>query len=296
MSDIGTITEIEPEDGLGWIELDGSGDRVRFGGTACKGFVPSVGMKVEVLGTRPGYGGTVKATELTQVKGAAAAASSAGATEEGPAPRVGLHTVQSAGARADELLLKLLASADVNDSLHADLEAASFRVQPQPGLELGCKNPWLYAVASSGEGRALGIYDHPMFGEHPAQPWVLWDGSAGTLRFVAEDTGGLLVRVLATAAAAGVDAETVGRLRADLVKLGMPDEEGEPIGEGVKVPWLPPDEGELRSLDEYLAETDGAEMERGLLAHAFRHGDAQADAQLRSIYEAWEWSLPSWVS
>ena len=63
MSEVGTIVSIEPEDGLGWIEMP-NGDRVRFGGTACKGFVPAVGLAVEVVGTRPGYGGTVKATEL----------------------------------------------------------------------------------------------------------------------------------------------------------------------------------------------------------------------------------------
>ncbi|RLB57293.1 MAG: hypothetical protein DRJ42_00925, partial [Deltaproteobacteria bacterium] len=95
MSDIGTITELEPEDGLGWIEL-GNGDRIRFGGTACKGFVPAIGMTVEVHGTRPGFRGTVKATEVTQVKGAAvpkATAGAPGAPAAAAAPRTNLHTL-----------------------------------------------------------------------------------------------------------------------------------------------------------------------------------------------------------
>ncbi len=33
----GTIVELNPVDALGWIELD-EGGRIRFGGTACKGF------------------------------------------------------------------------------------------------------------------------------------------------------------------------------------------------------------------------------------------------------------------
>lgn len=299
MSDIGTITEIEPEDGLGWIELE-TGDRVRFGGTACKTFVPAVGMTVRVLGTRPGYGGTVKATELEQIGDApkAGLAAVAGAVGAQPVavPRTSLHTVQNSGVRADDLLLTILGRADVDDQLHADLEAVSFGVQPAPGPELACPNPWFYAVAQDGAGNAFGIYAHPMYETHPAQPWLYWSREAGVLRLLAADTGGVLPQVLATAAAASVDPATIARLRSDLVKLGMPDVEGEPHGGGAKVDWLPPDDAELRPLDDYLAETDGTEMERGLLAHAYRRGDAHAAETLRSIYQAWEWSLPSWAS
>lgn len=297
MSDIGKITEIEPEDGLGWIELE-SGDRVRFGGTACKGFVPAIGMVVRVVGTRPGYGGTVKATELARVADAPKEFADRPAAEgAAPQPRTNLHAVQSSGVRADDLLLKLLGRADVDDGLHADLEAASFRPKAAPGLEIGCRNPWFYAVAEDGAGNAYGLYAHPMFAEREAAPWLLWRSDLGALRFVADDSATLFARVLASAAAAGVDAQRVARLRADLEKLGMPQAEAPPVGEGEKVGWLPPDEAELRPLDDYLAETDGGEMERGLLAHAFREGgEARAAEALRSLYGMWQWSLPAWAA
>jgi hypothetical protein len=61
----GTIVELDPVDALGWIELD-EGGRVRFGGTALKGWHPSqgVGTRVEVRGTVPGFRGVPKAVEV----------------------------------------------------------------------------------------------------------------------------------------------------------------------------------------------------------------------------------------
>jgi hypothetical protein len=66
---LGTIVEIVPVDGLGWIQLD-SGERIRFGGTACRGFpaFPGVGTRVEVVGTEPGYRGVVKAVMVVPVE------------------------------------------------------------------------------------------------------------------------------------------------------------------------------------------------------------------------------------
>ena len=69
----GTISDLSPQDGLGWITLD-DGARVRFGATACKGFVPSVGTRVSVVGTAPGYGGVTKATQVVPLPKSAAAA------------------------------------------------------------------------------------------------------------------------------------------------------------------------------------------------------------------------------
>jgi hypothetical protein len=43
----GTITSFDAADALGWIDLD-DGRRIRFGMSACKGFVPSVGARVRV--------------------------------------------------------------------------------------------------------------------------------------------------------------------------------------------------------------------------------------------------------
>lgn len=59
---IGTVVALDPYDALGWIELDGGG-RVRFGGSALKGFraQPGVGTRVEVRGTTPGFQGATKA-------------------------------------------------------------------------------------------------------------------------------------------------------------------------------------------------------------------------------------------
>ncbi|MCB9595361.1 MAG: hypothetical protein H6719_21760 [Sandaracinaceae bacterium] len=307
MSDVGTITVIEPEDGLGWIEMP-NGDRVRFGGTACKGFVPAIGMQVEVIDTKPGYGGVLKATELRKAQGnaaaggpAAAAAAmgapmpAAAAAAAAPVPRTYLHTIQQSGARTEDLLQMVLGRADVDDGFHADLERAHFEVAPQPGPALGCRNPWFYVVAMNGGGDAYGVYVHPLFDGHPAPPWLFWDHEQDILRFVAQDTASFLRDMVATAAESGVDADTIARLRTGLSKLGVADEPGRPLGDGEKVDWLPPDASELRPLDAYLAETDGAEMERGLLAHAFARGDAHALTALKSIYDAWEWKLPGWV-
>lgn len=301
MSEVGTIVEIEPEDGLGWIEMP-NGDRVRFGGTACKGFVPAIGMPVEVVGTKPGFRGVIKATELRKAAGgpSAAGGGAAAAAAVAPAapvavPRQALHTVQAAQVRADDFLLALLGRADVDDTLHADLEKAHFEVQPQPGPALGGANPWFYVVAMNGGGDAYGLYTHRLF-DGQGLPWLFWDHETNTLRFIAASTSDLMVHVLGEALGSGADAASVERLRGNLVKLGMADVAPTSRGDaGEKVDWLPPDDAELRALDDYLAETDGVEMERGLLAHAFRRNDANARAALEQIYESWGWGLPAWT-
>lgn len=293
MGDIGRITEIEPEDGLGWIEL-GNGDRVRFGGTACKGFVPAIGMAVEVLGTKPGFRGVLKATEVRKAAEASAAPSEvAGGPAAAPAPRTSLHTLQSSGVRADDLILTLLGRADVDHTLHADLEALMFQVQPMPSAEIDCLNPWLYVVAMNGGGDAYGLYTHPLLPEGGVLPWVVWNHEDDMLRCLASDTSTFLRGMLASAAQAGVDPAIVARTQQMLVKMGMAEGPTEPFGDGATAPWLPPEDDVLRPLAEYLAETDGAEMERGLLAYAWRRQDAQATEALRSLYETWEWTPPA---
>jgi hypothetical protein len=287
MSDTGTITEIEPEDGLGWIEME-NGDRVRFGGTSCKAFVPAIGMKVRVVSTRPGYGGTVKATELQRLADAPRTFAKEG---KGSAPRTSLHSVQQAGIRASDLLLALLARADADDKLHADLKAASF----ETGItgRAGCPNPWFFAVAQDAEGNAIGLYAHPMFNEE--LPWLRWQPGTRVLRLLAFDSAAFFPGLLAQATASGVDQAVVQRLRKDLVGAGMTDAAGQPFGTGQKVDWLPPDEAELKPLDAYLAETDGGAMERGLIAHAYGSTpNPQATRALQSLYQSWGWTLPSW--
>ncbi len=289
MSDVGTITEIEPEDGLGWIEME-NGDRVRFGGTACKAFVPAIGMKVKVVGTRPGYGGTIKATELAHVADAPKSFAKAGGAAA-PAPRTSLHAVQQSGVRASDVLLALLARADADDAVHADLTAASFKT----GISgrAGCPNPWFYAVAEDKAGNAIGLYAHPMFDAE--LPWLSWQPGARVLRLLAFDSASFFPALLAQATASGVDAAVVQRLRKDLVGAGMPDAQAAPFGSGQKVEWLPPDESELRPVDAYLSESDGGAMERGLIAHAYgKTPNPQAAQALKQLYQTWGWQLPSW--
>ncbi len=61
----GTIVELDPMDGLGWILLD-DGERVRFGGTACQGFEvpPGVGTRVLVTETTLDFRGVTKARSV----------------------------------------------------------------------------------------------------------------------------------------------------------------------------------------------------------------------------------------
>lgn len=298
MSDIGTITEIEPEDGLGWIEIAG-GDRIRFGGTACKGFVPAIGMTVEVLGTRPGFRGVLKATEVRAAAGAAVssaamAAAAAAANTAAPVavPRTGLHTFQESGVRGDDLLLALLGRADVDDVLHRDLIALKFEPKPMFARNLACQNPWLYVLATDGAGNGYGVYAHPLIAEQQALPWVSWNHESFALRSLAADTPSFLQGKLASAGASGAPREVIARTHQTLVKLGMPDAQGQPFGEVPAAPWLPPDDAALRPLDDYLKETDGAEMERGLLAYASRRRDARAKEALESLYGTWGWKPP----
>ena len=296
MSDVGKITEIEPEDQLGWIEME-NGDRVRFGGTACKGFVPEVGMTVRVLGTRPGYGGTMKATGLEKIQGvenagpkAVPAAAGASAPAAAPSPRKGLHLVQSSGVRADDVLLKILGRGDMDDALHADLEAIGFEVQP--GGDAGCNNPWVYVVAMDGGGNAYCLYQHPIVAQFPHAPWLFFDHETQELGYLATDTPTLFQGLVASArAAGGPAAAALPRLTRTLGMLGVAEAAAAPL-EPQPATWLPPTEAELRSLDDYLGESDGAEMERGLLAYVSRRDDARARPALKGLYDAWGWSAP----
>lgn len=284
----GTITEIQPEDQLGWIEM-GDGTRVRFGGTACKGFVPEVGMKVKVLGTKPGYGGTIKATGLEHVSGGSKPGAGPASVGGARRPRMGLHAIQNGPARVDDVLLQLVGLADVQDGVHAIFGQLGFEVAPQQGDAIGCKNPWFFAVAKDGKDSkdAFGVYTHPMLAEHATHPWVRWDQAKNTIRHVANDTSDLLHGLLAR----HDDAARRDRCRRIFLKLGARDEESRALGDA-KAHWLPPEDDELRPLDEYLAESDGAEMERGLLAYVWRRDDARARDALRGLYEAWDWMPP----
>ncbi len=282
MSDVGKITEIEPEDGLGWIEMP-DGARVRFGGTACKGFVPTIGMSVQVLGTKAGYGGTVKATELKEVRTGGALGMQP--VKKAGAPRTSLHTVQSSGVRADDVLLQLLGLADVSDPVHADLKALNFSVAT--GASIACKNPWFFLIAVDPRGTAYGLYTHPMVAEHPQAPWVAWDKSTDHVRSLAPHTSALLQGLLLGSS----DVVLSARAKETFLKLGMPDEPGAALQPGPAA-WLPPEDDTLRPLAEYLGESDGAEMERGLLAYASRKASQEAQDALQGLYDAWEWVPP----
>lgn len=85
----GTIVELVPVDGIGWIELD-DGQRIRFGGTACKGFreFPDVGTRVIVAGTEPGFRGVLKATMVLPADPPAGTATEEDADSEDESPPV----------------------------------------------------------------------------------------------------------------------------------------------------------------------------------------------------------------
>ena len=61
----GTLTELDPIDALGWIDMD-DGSRVRVGGTALSALrpLPEVGTRLRVLETQAGFRGVLKATRV----------------------------------------------------------------------------------------------------------------------------------------------------------------------------------------------------------------------------------------
>lgn len=287
----GTIVEIEPMDGLGWIELE-SGERVRFGGTACKGFVPSIGLRVAVQETAQGYGGATKAVLLRSLE--AKPASPADSAPSAPRPRSAVSGIDSYEIAIDAQLRAVLARWDTDDTFNIDLETMMFELEPFLAEVLDCHNPWFFVIAMNGGGSAYGLYLHPTAPSEGGPPWVFWQHEDDTLYYVAPNAEQFFGAFLRNASGWIQDQEPITRSRQAFADLGLDcPKDGPPLKEDGAV-WLPPQDVELLSVDEYLAmmASKPEQAECGLLAHSSRRDDARARGVLESLYSERGWSPP----
>ncbi len=230
----GTISSLQPLDGLGWITTD-AGAQVRFGGTACRGFVPRVGMRVRILGTKPGYGGATKATEL--------------ASAEPPAPPTpskrasSVAALDALGVVVDEPLRRVLRRWDADDAFRDDLERLMFEVDPMRAEEIDCDAPDLVVIAMNGGGSAYGLYLAPRVVETVGRPWVYWEHEDDSLHYLAADTRAFFAGYLDFADGWMRDGGVVARVRAALLEEGLtldaPDTSGPDFHAGHPASWLP---------------------------------------------------------
>ena len=287
----GTIAEFDRMDGLGWIDL-ANGERIRFGGTACKGFVPRIGLRVAVLETTRGYGGVTKAAGLRSLE----AKPPAPAVPQPPAPRprASLARVDAYSIPIDPQLRRVLARWDSDDTFSSDLEALMFEVDPMLSEELDCNDPWFFVIAMDGAGNAYGLYLHPDAPRENGPPWVFWDHEVTAVHYLASSTEELFGGVLRDAASWRDDRAPIERARKVFADLGIScPAEGPELVEA-RASWLPPPDDGLLTVDEYLATlpTDPRIAELGLLAHASHHRDARARARLDALYDQRGWSVP----
>ncbi len=227
----GTISELSPQDGLGWITLD-EGARVRFGATACKGFVPSVGTRVSVLGTAPGYGGVTKATQVVPLPKSAAAAPTV-------AKRSNLAKLDALKIPADEVLRSIIARTDTDDGFYGALEHLMFEISPMPAADIDCIAPACSVIAMDGGGNAFGLY---VTDSVQGTPWVFWDHEIDTLAFIAPDTLAFFSGLLAERGRWMKEPSHAERVRSVLRELGVaigPFPNAEGFLEGQPVKWLP---------------------------------------------------------
>ncbi len=226
----GTITELSPQDGLGWITLD-DGARVRFGATSCKGFVPSLGTRVGVVGTAPGFRGVIKATEVVPLPKNAAARTAPS--------RANLAKLDAMKVPFDDVLRSIVGRADTDDAFFADLERAKFVVRPGRAAEIECVADGFSVVAMDGGGNAFGVY---LSDSMPGTPWVYWDHEIDTLAYVAPDTLAFFAGLLAERQGSLKDPAPLERVRSVLTELGVALATvygAETFLEGQPVKWLP---------------------------------------------------------
>lgn len=294
---VGTITELEPMDGLGWIECDG-GSRVRFGSTACKGFVPQIGLQVAVEETTIGFRGVEKAVRLSTLQ--APQAASAEDRPSAPAPRNAISILDSDGVPIDPHLNQVLARWDTDDRFNIDLETLMFEIAPMPATELDCNNPWFYVIAMDGSGNAYGLYLYPDSQPGQLAPWVFWDHEVDTIFFLATETTSFFAGLLNEAPEWGASPDVVTRVRGVLGELGVdvgtPEQMAATLPDEELKGWLPPRENNTLSVDEYvtLLDADPSQAVPGLMAHASRNRDTRATAQLKSYFASRGWVVPAW--
>jgi hypothetical protein len=231
----GTISSIQPLDGLGWITTD-AGAQVRFGSTACRGFVPHVGMRVRILGTQPGYGGATKATQLAVADPPPAARL--------PSKRASsVAALDALGVAIDEPLRRVLERWDTDDAFHDDLERVMFEVAPMRAEELDCDARDLVVIAMNGGGSAYGLYLEPRVLATIGRPWVYWEHEDDTLHYLACDTRAFFAGYLEFAEGWMRDDGVVKRIRAALLEEGLtpgaPGASGRDFHAGHPASWLP---------------------------------------------------------
>ncbi len=233
----GTISAMEPLDGLGWITTD-AGAQIRFGGTACRGFVPRLGMRVRILGTQPGYGGTTKATQLASLD-----PPHPPPVAPPPSKRASsVAALDALGVGVDEPLRRVLQRWDVDDAFHDDLEGVMFQVAPMRAEELDCDAPDLVVIAMNGGGSAYGLYVEPRVVETVGRPWVFWDHEDDTLHYLARDTPAFFAGYLDFVDGWVRDHGVVKRVRAALLEEGLtldaPGAGGRDFHAGQPTSWL----------------------------------------------------------
>lgn len=209
----GTITELSPQDGLGWITTD-DGERIRFGGNACR-FMPQVGLRVRVLGTEPAYSGGLKATAVELAPGQAAPA-----VVQSAAPPGDVSKLLALGIPVDDALQRIVRHADENPGFRSDLEWLRFELNPMQATELDCHATDFFVVALNGGGSAFGL-------DATGTTWKFWDHEDDSIVVVCKGTPSFFAGLLWQRGQFMKKREPLERARATLTSvlgIALPDD------------------------------------------------------------------------
>ena len=224
----------------------------------------------------------------------------------GKKPRSSLAKVTQHQVPIDSALSAILTRWDQDEQFYSDLESLMFEVNPCPGDDLDCRDPWFFVIAMDGAGSAYGLYLRPGAGGYSQPPWVFWDHEVDTIYDLPSDTQSFFGAFLAFVERSGSDSGPVSRVRKALAEMNIdPAQDAADISavhfgspRRSTAPWLPPPDPRLKSEAEYLqmlAENPSEiEAEAGLLAYATRHIHLSetAMATLQKLYNKRGWRLP----
>ncbi len=208
----GTIIEFDSSGGVGTIELD-QGEHVRFGYSVCRFALPTVGLRVKVIGTEPGFRGVLKARAVEE---------SAPAPPLAPAPPARTSRLaqwQALGVAAEPALLALLRAVDEDATLLADLERMSFEVEPMAAADIDCDHHALTIVAMDGFGNAFGLWNDGTSTE--PLPWALYSHEDDGLTVLAVNTAEFLSLLLDHFTCNQGEPEVALRVRSRLETIGV---------------------------------------------------------------------------